>query len=792
MDGSGDLVFPGYALVRELGSGGSGTVVVAREATTGTLVAIKLLAPGLAGDAGFRESFREEARILASLRHPNIAAFLWYHEGDTSPAIAMELVDGVQLRRLIARGPATPEAALSVLRGSLLALDHVHRAGLVHRDYKPGNVIVDRAGQSKLVDFGIAVRAGEPGELAGTPAYAAPEQWAGQPASPRTDVYAATGVLVECLRGTPPFGAGDSRTLRDHHLHAPVPLDGVPAALHQLVAHGLAKDPAQRYPGAAVFLEELERAAVAGYGRDWLQRGSVALAGGVVSMAALLPLGHAAAGMAGATPGAGSAMAAAPGAQTSAATQAGQAAQAAQSAPAAGPGHLPAAGRAARAGSRVGSASGAGSAVLGAVLGGALLLGTLGVTHRGPFAGSGGTAAAAALGTALRSDFGTLRAGNTPITALPGSAALDASAPLVAASDGHVVQTILISAPASFPLGFAFCDGQVCGNSDNAECVVNLEIPNFGGAEPLSLQVSPPPGSRLQKLLTVAGSGPGALTDVGYFDPSSTSTWNPNTLSGPPTTAADGSLQLAFNSPIAADVAAHFRGGRLCGFTTAEATAFTAKHGRTLANTSTAVVRLVLDWSPPTGPVAGASQMISLNSSGAKQTLTAPVQAAPSAAKAPPVQRQDDARWSSSTASDTQFGVTGSVPTTVSTLLAAFGFALDPPTVGKELIASGAWKPGTGTDWRTLIAYISAKKLTAGEVDLISALDTLERGGQVLAATTRSGSGREATLLVTGYDATTDTFGVIDPLLGAVNLAWDDLLAGNPWFIGVTLPAPAP
>ena len=136
--------------------------------------------------------FRAEAELLGGLESPYVAGFYEYVEAPEGAAIVMELVDGVSLRTLLTRqSPLSPESALVVLKGSLLGLADAHRAGVVHRDYKPENVLVAVDGSSKLVDFGIAAGRGTTPGVAGTPAYMAPEQWQGRPASPAADVYAA-------------------------------------------------------------------------------------------------------------------------------------------------------------------------------------------------------------------------------------------------------------------------------------------------------------------------------------------------------------------------------------------------------------------------------------------------------------------------------------------------------------------------------------------------------------------------------------------------------------------------
>ncbi|WP_344864302.1 serine/threonine-protein kinase, partial [Planomonospora alba] len=284
---AGGWSVPGYTELRELGAGGGGRVVLARHDGSGALVAVKYLSEGLRGEPGFLARFRAEARLLVELDDPHVTRLYEYVEEAGNAAIVMEAVDAVSLRELLREHGATgPEAALAVLKGSLLGLAAAHGAGLVHRDYKPENVLVQADGTSKLVDFGIAVRAGEADRPAGTPPYMAPEQWTGAPASPATDVYAATAVFFECLTGTRPYRATDRAVLMHQHATAPVPVEEVPEPLRGLVARGLAKDPQDRPATSAGFVAELEAAAAAAYGQDWEERGRARLA----ALAALLPL----------------------------------------------------------------------------------------------------------------------------------------------------------------------------------------------------------------------------------------------------------------------------------------------------------------------------------------------------------------------------------------------------------------------------------------------------------------------------------------------------------------------
>ncbi|MFI6318006.1 protein kinase [Nonomuraea sp. NPDC050556] len=282
---------PGYTEIRELGHGGSGHVMLAVHGPDQRRVAIKHLSERLRADAAFRSRFRAEATLIAELDSPHIARLLEYAEGADDAVIVMELVDGVTLRRLLRdQGATGPEAALAVLKGALLGLAEAHRAGVVHRDFKPENVIVTAEGGSKLVDFGVAARAGEPGVPAGTPAYMAPEQWNDAPASPATDVYAATVVFFECLTGHRPFLGGNDAALAYQHQHAEPPLGNVAEPVRGLVALGLAKDPADRPASAGAFLEELERTAREAYGAGWEEVGRVALGAGAVAGLGVLGL----------------------------------------------------------------------------------------------------------------------------------------------------------------------------------------------------------------------------------------------------------------------------------------------------------------------------------------------------------------------------------------------------------------------------------------------------------------------------------------------------------------------
>jgi len=303
----GDLVarqwgVAGYTGVKTLGSGGFGEVVLARHDASGTRVAIKYLRQELLADPGFAGLFRAEAAVLASLDDPHVVRLYEYVESPAGAAIVMELVDGVSLREILAgQGATSAEAALVVLQGSLLGLAAAHRRGVVHRDYKPENVLIDGAGVSKLTDFGIAARAGDSPVPAGTMRYAPPEQFGGSPATPASDVYAATATFYECLTGRPPFTGDTAERLLYQHMSEPVPLEPVPEPLRPLVAAGLAKDPAARPADGAALVAELRAVAGGAYGPDWEDRGRSALAAAALLLAALWPSGAPAAAQGGST-----------------------------------------------------------------------------------------------------------------------------------------------------------------------------------------------------------------------------------------------------------------------------------------------------------------------------------------------------------------------------------------------------------------------------------------------------------------------------------------------------------
>lgn len=268
-----------YAVDGVLGSGASGTVYRARSAD-GAAVAIKVLAPEWMGDAEFRARFRAEAALMTQLNHPNCVRVIDVLDDDVVAAIVSELVDGASLRVVLeSSGRLDAVQALDVMQGALAGLSYLHARGIVHRDVKPENILVDRHGVSKLVDFGLARRVGEWGtggvESVGSPRYMSPEQVEGRAIDVRTDVYSCGVVLFELLTSRSPFTATDVAGVLRAHVQAPVPdprsiRPDIPGPLAELCMAALAKDPADRPATAAEFLERLTSAAQSAYGASWL------------------------------------------------------------------------------------------------------------------------------------------------------------------------------------------------------------------------------------------------------------------------------------------------------------------------------------------------------------------------------------------------------------------------------------------------------------------------------------------------------------------------------------------
>jgi beta-lactam-binding protein with PASTA domain len=260
-----------YRIVRKLGTGGMADVYLAEDQELGRRVAIKILNDKHAADEQFVERFRREAKSAAGLSHPNIVSIYDRGEAEGTYYIAMEHLDGRNLKELLlSRGPAPPHIAIDYARQILSGMRFAHRNGIVHRDIKPHNVLVDGDGRLKVTDFGIARAGGtqmtEAGSIVGTAQYLSPEQARGSPVDQRSDLYSLGIVLYELLTGTVPFTGDTPVEIAMKHLsEIPVPPSelnpAVPKPLEQIVMRALAKDPDDRYQSAEEMESDLDRVA---------------------------------------------------------------------------------------------------------------------------------------------------------------------------------------------------------------------------------------------------------------------------------------------------------------------------------------------------------------------------------------------------------------------------------------------------------------------------------------------------------------------------------------------------
>lgn len=244
-----------YELTSRIAVGGMGEVWRARDTLAGQEVAVKVMRAELAGDARLLQRLRFEARNSSRLHHPNLVAVLDHGEQHGSGYLVMELVDGEPLSDVVRRAGGTLDAGtlLPILLQVARGLQAVHAAGVVHRDLKPGNVLVTATGTAKLTDFGISLAGDQApmtaaGRVMGTAQYLAPEQVTGQPARPAGDLYALGVVAYEALAGRRPFSGATDVDVAVAHVHDPVPElpATVPGPVRAVVTRLLAKEPAQR------------------------------------------------------------------------------------------------------------------------------------------------------------------------------------------------------------------------------------------------------------------------------------------------------------------------------------------------------------------------------------------------------------------------------------------------------------------------------------------------------------------------------------------------------------------
>jgi len=297
----------GYRIERLLGRGGMGRVYLAEDTRLGRKVALKLLDPELATDERFRDRFVRESRLAASLDHPNVVPI--YEAGESGGVlfIAMRYVEGTDLARLIEeQGLLPPPRTAAIITQVAAALDAAHEHGLIHRDVKPGNILIGRGDHTYLTDFGlIKRREGETGltrtgQFMGSVDYAAPEQIRGEAVDARTDVYSLGCVTYECLVGEPPFAHDPDVAVLYAHLNdvPPRPTAArpeLPAGIDAVVEKAMAKRPEDRYRSAGELAEAVrdvvghEPAVREAAGRPSGRRGMV-VGGGIAGVAVLVAI----------------------------------------------------------------------------------------------------------------------------------------------------------------------------------------------------------------------------------------------------------------------------------------------------------------------------------------------------------------------------------------------------------------------------------------------------------------------------------------------------------------------
>lgn len=266
------LTIPGFRIDGVLGTGGMGVVYVAEELSLGRKVAVKTIGGDTTAGSPFHDRFIREARLMASVEDPNVVRVYSFGQAEGRHYLAMEYVEGESLAdRLRRLGPLSVEQALRIALQIAFGLRAAAAKGIVHRDVKPGNILIDQRDNVRVADFGLSRSIGGPqasnlsqaSQFLGTPHYAAPEQAHGESVDMQTDMYALGAVMFEMLTGHPPF-TGSALSVIANHLHEEFPRirrerGDVPASVQKLIDHLTRKDPAQRPKSWDEVIEEIKR-----------------------------------------------------------------------------------------------------------------------------------------------------------------------------------------------------------------------------------------------------------------------------------------------------------------------------------------------------------------------------------------------------------------------------------------------------------------------------------------------------------------------------------------------------
>lgn len=261
-----------FTIKQEIGRGGMATVYSATQSSIGRTVAIKVLPRHFLHDPGFLERFKREVDVISKLEHPHILPIYDYGEDDGVPYIAMRFLGGGSMAEMVRRGvPELPDLVKPFTQVAD-ALDYAHQQGVIHRDLKPGNIMLDEYGNAYLSDFGIARVMGSDltgSAIVGTPAYMSPEQAQGGPIDSRSDIYALGIVLFEMITGREPYQAETPMSMLLKHINEPVPpvsdfRQGVPDSVEAVVERATSKNPDERYASASELARTFEQALTIG------------------------------------------------------------------------------------------------------------------------------------------------------------------------------------------------------------------------------------------------------------------------------------------------------------------------------------------------------------------------------------------------------------------------------------------------------------------------------------------------------------------------------------------------